>query len=118
MLSQIAGKQDFFDRHHGQALLSPSGRCELNKSRGTAASEAQVTGVGCNRAGQGQRESEDLPDGFREAYPSAYHPPPFSSKEKREMILGAFLRQQGQEMFSVPMGAQRSVTVPLGHSNS
>jgi len=37
-----------------------------------------------------QRASEDFPDGLREAYPSAYHPPPFSSKEKREIIFEAF----------------------------
>jgi hypothetical protein len=65
-----------------------------------------------------QRESEDFPDGLREAYPSAYHPPPFSSKEKREIILEAFFWQHGQAMVSVPMATQRSVTVPFGHSNS
>jgi hypothetical protein len=68
--------------------------------------------------GRAQCESEDLPDGLREAYPSAYHPPPFNSKEKREMIFWAFLSQQGQEMDSVPMETQRSVTVPFEHSNS
>jgi hypothetical protein len=66
----------------------------------------------------GQWESEDLPDDLREAYPSAYHPPPFSSKEKRESIFWAFFWQQGQEMLSVPMATQRSVTVPFEHSNS
>jgi hypothetical protein len=68
--------------------------------------------------GQVQLDPEDLPDGLREAYPSAYHPPPFNSKEKREMILLAFLWQHGQAMVSVPMETHRSVTVPFGHSNS
>jgi hypothetical protein len=41
-----------------------------------------------------------------------YHPLPYNSKEKREMIFLALLRQHGQEMVSVPMGTSRSVTVP------
>jgi hypothetical protein len=65
-----------------------------------------------------QIDSEDFPDGSRDAYPSANHPPPLSSKEKREMIFLAFLRQQGQKMVSVPIETKRSVTVPLAHSNS
>jgi hypothetical protein len=75
---------------------------------------------GCRlkKRGRVQVDSADFPDGLRHAYPSAYHPPPLSSKEKREMIFLALLRQQGQKMVSVPIETKRSVTVPFGHSNS
>jgi hypothetical protein len=53
-----------------------------------------------------------------EEYPSAYQPPPFRSNEQRDKIFLARLWQQGQEIDLVPSDTKRSVTVPLGHSNS
>ena len=55
---------------------------------------------------------------FREAYPSAYQPPPFSSKVHRDNIFLALEEQQGHLMCLVPRGTIFSVIVPLRHSNS
>ena len=55
---------------------------------------------------------------FREAYPSAYHPPPLSSKEHAEMIFLAFLPHFGQIMDRVSIFVSSSVTSPHLHSNS
>jgi hypothetical protein len=60
----------------------------------------------------------DVEPRFREAYPSAYHPPPLSSKEHAEMIFLAFLPHLGQVIERVSIFVSSSVTSPHLHSNS
>ena len=55
---------------------------------------------------------------FFDAYPSAYHPPPFNLKVQDEIIFFAFLLHFGHLMESVPILTNFSVTVPSEHLNS
>ena len=64
-------------------------------------------------------EEEPLPDdGLDDPYPSAYQPPPLSSKEQRDMILGARLPHRGHLIDLVSMRTNSSMTSPQRHSNS
>ena len=51
-------------------------------------------------------------------YPSAYHPPPFSSNEQVERIFLAFFLHLVHRVDLVPMGTSSSVMCPFVHSNS
>jgi hypothetical protein len=55
---------------------------------------------------------------FREEYPSAYHPPPFNSKEQVEIIFLALSPHFGQLIERVPILTSSSEISPQEHSNS
>ena len=59
-----------------------------------------------------------LPLEFVDEYPSAYHPPPFSSNVQVERIFLAIFLHLVHRVFLVPMGTSFSVMCPLVHSNS
>ena len=59
-----------------------------------------------------------LPLEFVDEYPSAYHPPPFSSNVQVERIFLAIFLHLVHRVFFVPMGTSFSVMCPLVHSNS
>ena len=59
-----------------------------------------------------------LPLDFVDEYPSAYHPPPFSSNVQVERIFLAIFLHLVHRVFLVPMGTSFSVMCPLVHSNS